>query len=240
VSTCSLPPASKTAQSVSDKCTSLSRCAAGASSTLVGNFLVDGTMSVGASAHLTGRILAMDTITFGASAQVDALPPATSCGASVMTDTKTIEFTDLTLVDGIRGQAYSDYVAARTLLNTVADNHTITYSISPSLADIGLSMDSAGVVTGTGLSSATLGTHSYTVSALSVGYVTQTYLYPLVIKAAVVPDTKTIEFTDLTLVDGTRGQAYSDYVAARTLLNAVADNHTITYSISPSLADKPN
>jgi outer membrane protein OmpA-like peptidoglycan-associated protein len=50
-------------------------------------------------------------------------------------------------------------------------------------------MDSAGVVTGTVLSSATIGTHSYTVSALSVGYVTQTYLYPLVIKAAAVVPT---------------------------------------------------
>jgi uncharacterized repeat protein (TIGR02543 family) len=215
---------------------------AGASSTLVGNYLVDGTMSVGASTHITGRILAMNTITFGALAHLDALPPATSCGASVMADTKTIEFTDTTLVDGTRGQVYSDYVSARTLFNGTADSQTVTYSVSPSLTDLGLNMSTAGVVTGTVLSTATLGTHSFTVSALSVGYVAQTYVFPLVIKAAavvppvVVPDSKTIEFTDITLNDGTRGQAYSDYVAARTLLNGTADSHSVTYSISPSLS----
>jgi len=168
---------------------------AGASSTLVGNYLVDGTMSVGASTHLTGRILAMNTITFGALAHVDALPPATSCGASVMSDSKTIVFTDTTLVDGTRGQVYSDYVAARTLLNGTSDSQTVTYSISPSLADLGLSMSTAGVVTGTVSNTATLGTHSFTVSALSVGYATQTYVYPLVIKAAaVVPRSYSISY----------------------------------------------
>jgi outer membrane protein OmpA-like peptidoglycan-associated protein len=157
---------------------------AGASSTLVGNYLVDGTMSVGASTQLTGRILAMNTITFGADARLNALPPATSCGASVMSQTKTIEFTDTTLVAGIKGQAYLDFVAARTLLNGVPSNQPVTYSISPSLAALGLSMDGAGVVTGTVSNSATVGTFNFTVSATSVGYVTQTYVYPLAIQAA--------------------------------------------------------
>jgi len=166
---------------------------AGASSTLVGNYLVDGTMSVGASAHLNGRILAMNTITFGASAYLDSLPPATSCGASVMSDNKAIEFTDTTLVDGTRGQVYSDYVAARTLLNGAADSQTVTYSISPSLADLGLSMSEAGMVTGTVLSTATLGTQSFTVTATSDGYIPQTYVYSLVIKAAVAIPARTPE-----------------------------------------------
>jgi outer membrane protein OmpA-like peptidoglycan-associated protein len=209
----------------------------GASSTLVGNFLVDGSMSVGASTLLTGRILAINTIIFGALAHLDALPPATSCGASVMSDTKSIEFTDLTLVDGIIGSTYSDFVAARTNLNGTPDNKTVTYSISPSPTGLGLSMSTNGVVTGTVSNSATAGTYSFTVSALSTGYVTQTYVYPLVIKAAVTPpvvDTKTIEFTDLTLVDGVIGSTYSDFVAARTNLNGTPDNKTVTYSISPS------
>jgi len=104
--------------------------------------------------------------------------------ASVAVSPKTIEFTDTTLVDGTRGQAYNDYVAARTLLNGSANSQTVTYSISPSLAELGLSMDSVGVITGTVLTSATVGTHSFTVSALSLGYSTQTYVYPLVIKDA--------------------------------------------------------
>ena len=47
-------------------------------------------------------------------------------------------------------------------------------------------MDTAGILAGTVLDSATVGTHSHTVSAWSNGYVTQTYVYPIVIKAAAV------------------------------------------------------
>jgi outer membrane protein OmpA-like peptidoglycan-associated protein len=150
----------------------------------VGNYLVDGTMSVGASTQLTGRILAMNTITFGADAKLNALPPATSCGVSVMSLTKTIEFTDTTLIAGTKGQAYLDFVAARTLLNGVPSGQTVTYSISPSLATLGLNMDTSGVVTGTVSNTATVGTYNFTVSATSAGYVTQTYVYPLAIQAA--------------------------------------------------------
>ena len=159
---------------------------------------------------------------------------ATSLPAAAV---KTIEFTDVTLVDGTKGQVYSDLVAARTLLNGVADGKTVAYSVSPSFADLGLSMDSAGVVSGTVSASVAVGTYSFKVTATSAGYVTETYVYSLVIKAAVVPDTKTIEFTDVTLVDGTKGQVYSDLVAARTLLNGVADGKTVAYSVSPSFAD---
>jgi len=115
--------------------------------------------------------------------------------SSVAVAPKTIEFTDTTLVDGTRGQAYNDYVAARTLLNGSANSQTVTYSISPSLADLGLSMDSVGVITGTVLPSATVGTHSFTVSALSLGYFTQTYVYPLVIKDAAASKYVTIKLS---------------------------------------------
>jgi outer membrane protein OmpA-like peptidoglycan-associated protein len=113
---------------------------------------------------------------------------ATSLPAAAV---KTIEFTDTTLVAGTKGQVYSDFVAARTLLNGSANGQTVTYAISPSLADLGLSMDSSGVLTGTVSTTATVGTHSFTVTATSAGYVTQTYLYSLVINAAVVPPTPT-------------------------------------------------
>jgi len=119
----------------------------------------------------------------------------TGGAASVAVAPKTIEFTDTTLVDGTRGQAYNDYVAARTLLNGSANSQTVTYSISPSLAELGLSMDSVGVITGTVLTSATVGTHSFTVSALSLGYSTQTYVYPLVIKDAAASKYVTIKLS---------------------------------------------
>ena len=101
---------------------------------------------------------------------------------------KTVEFTDTTLSEGTKGQVYRDVVAARTLLNGSANSQTVTYSISPSLAALGLSMDAAGVITGTVSSVATAGTYSFTVTASSAGYVTQAFVYSLVIKAAqVVP-----------------------------------------------------
>jgi len=212
---------------------------AGASSTLVGNYLVDGTMSVGASTQITGRILAIDTITFGAGARLNALPPATSCGASLIApvDERNIEFTDFTLVAGTRGAVYSDFVAARTLLNGSPNNQTVAYSISPSLSSYGLSFSTAGVVTGTVSSTAPVGTGLFTVTATSSGYVSQSHVYAFEIQAAaVIPDVKNIEFTDLTLVAGTRGAVYSDFVAARTLLNGSPNNQTVTYSISPSLS----
>jgi outer membrane protein OmpA-like peptidoglycan-associated protein len=120
---------------------------------------------------------------------------ATSLPAAAV---KTIEFTDVTLVDGTKGQVYSDLVAARTLLNGVADGKTVAYSVSPSFADLGLSMDSAGVVSGTVSTSVAVGTYSFTVTATSPGYVTETYVYSLVIKAVVVPPIaiyKTIKFS---------------------------------------------
>ena len=120
---------------------------------------------------------------------------ATSLPAAAV---KTIEFTDTTLVDGTKGQVYSDGVAARTLLNGSANGQTVTYAISPSLADLGLSMDSSGVLTGTVSTTATVGTHSFTVTATSAGYVTETFGYSLVIKAAVAPPIaiyKTLKFS---------------------------------------------
>jgi outer membrane protein OmpA-like peptidoglycan-associated protein len=56
-------------------------------------------------------------------------------------------------------------------------------------------MDSVGVITGTVLTSATVGTHSFTVSALSLGYFTQTYAYPLVIKDAAASKYVTIKLS---------------------------------------------
>ena len=163
----------------------------GASSTLVGNYLVDGAMTIGASVQITGRVLARTAMTFGASVHLDSLPPATSCGASLLApvevpDIKTIEFTDTTLVDGTIGQLYDDYVAARALINATPDNRVVNYSISPSLAELGLSMSSAGVVSGLVSSEASFGTYWFLVSATSPGYATQTYVYALEIKAAVV------------------------------------------------------
>jgi outer membrane protein OmpA-like peptidoglycan-associated protein len=120
---------------------------------------------------------------------------ATSLPAAAV---KTIEFTDTTLVDGTKGQVYSDFVAARTLLNGSANSQTVTYAISPSLSDLGLSMDTAGVLTGTVSTTATVGTHSFTVTATSAGYVTETFVYSLVIKAAGVPPIaiyKTLKFS---------------------------------------------
>lgn len=236
---------------------------AGASSTLVGNYLVDGTMSVGASTHITGRILAVNTITFGAMARLDALPPATSCGASIIPPValKTVQFTDLTLVAGTQGVAYNDFVAARTLLNGSPDNQVVTYSISPSLDFLGLSLSAGGVVTGTVSSTAPVGIHLFTVTAASSGYVTQTYVYSVEVKAVtvdtatVVPpavavppialkgpaftdgtliDVKTIEFTDSNLAAGDRGELYSDSVGARTLLQGIPNGRVVEYSISPS------
>jgi len=111
---------------------------------------------------------------------------ASVSATSITPDTKTIEFTDITLVDGTKGQVYSDFVAARTLLDGGADGQTVTYSVSPSIAYLGLSMDSAGTVSGTVSTSATVGTHSFTVTATSAGYVTETFGFSIVIKAAVV------------------------------------------------------
>jgi outer membrane protein OmpA-like peptidoglycan-associated protein len=114
-------------------------------------------------------------------------------------DVKTVEFTDTTLVDGTKGQVYRDFVAARTLLNGSASGQTVTYSASPSLAGLGLSMDAAGVVTGSVSTVANAGTYSFTVTATSAGYVTQTYVYSLVLKDAPVvppaPSYKTIKFS---------------------------------------------
>ena len=211
---------------------------AGASSTLIGNYLVDGTMSVGAGTQINGRILAINTITFGAGARLNALPPATSCGQSGIApdDVKNIEFTDLTLVAGAKGELYSDSVAARTLLNGSANNQTVTHSISPAMDYLGLSFSASGVVTGTVLSTATVGTHMFTVTASSLGHISQSYVHAFVVKAAaVIPDVKIIQFTDFTLVAGTKGEPYRDFVAARTLLNGSPNNQTVTYAISPSM-----
>jgi outer membrane protein OmpA-like peptidoglycan-associated protein len=113
-----------------------------------------------------------------------------------MADVKTIEFTDATLVDGIRGEFYRDFVAARTVVNGIPNNQTVNYSISPSLSDLGLSMDDAGVVTGTVSHTATLGTHSYTVTATSPGHFRQRQVHDFKIFASVVPPSSgTMSFT---------------------------------------------
>jgi outer membrane protein OmpA-like peptidoglycan-associated protein len=112
-------------------------------------------------------------------------------GTASVSATKTIEFTDTTMADGTKAKVYSDFVAARTLLNGISSGQIVSYSISPSLADLGLSMDRAGVVTGTVSNTATVGTHSFTVTATSDGYDTKTYPFTLLIKAAVVIPTST-------------------------------------------------
>jgi hypothetical protein len=223
-------------------------------------------MSVGASTQITGRILAINTITFGASSRLDALPPATSCGASNLApdDVKTLEFTDLTLVAGIRGASYSDVVVARTLLSGIPDNQVVSYSISPSPGYLGLSLSSTGAVTGTVSSNAAVGIHLFTVSASSSGHVTQTYVYSVEVKAvtvvplaadgppeaglppeAAVPSveaipraamTGVVEFMDIDLLPGVRGQIYGDSVVAKTLLNGIPNKKVVTYSVSPSVA----
>jgi outer membrane protein OmpA-like peptidoglycan-associated protein len=144
-----------------------------------------GTAAVGVylfsvSASATGYV----TQTYVYSFEIRAASGTTTV---VGTDVKTIEFTDLTLVAGIKGSAYDDFVAARAVLNGGPDGHTVTYSISPSLGGLGLSMDTAGRITGTISSTAPAGVYLFSVSANAPGYVSQTFVYSFEVKAASVP-----------------------------------------------------
>ena len=135
----------------------------------------------------------------GGTATVNATStPAYTPTSGTPTLLKTVEFTDTTLSEGTKGQVYRDVVAARTLLDGTANSQTVTYSVSPSLADLGLSMDTAGVITGTVSTVATAGTYSFTVTASSAGYAAQIFVYSLVIKAAQAvppaPSYKTVKF----------------------------------------------
>jgi outer membrane protein OmpA-like peptidoglycan-associated protein/uncharacterized cupredoxin-like copper-binding protein len=204
----------------------------GATSTLVGNFLVNGTATLGGEAHINGRVLATGTVTLGASALIQGAAPNAGCPAGVYIPVLTSSFVDITLVPATVGVAYSDYVSAKTVIDGVSNivGSGITYAILSGTLPSGLSFNTGtGYITGTLPAGTPASTITFTFTATSSGYPTATSVpINLVINAAavVILTPQTISFPTLNAM--TVGNADQQ-------LNATATSGlAVIYTATPS------
>jgi len=94
-----------------------------------------------------------------------------------------ILFTDTTLVTGVVGRTYRDYVLAKSFSGTTFTDVKVTYAMSGALPT-GLSFSSTtGFITGIISKSALPATYKIIVSAFAKGYPTQIYPYDFVVRA---------------------------------------------------------
>ena len=209
----------------------------GASSTIVGDILVDGSLTVGARTHINGRILVVNTVSYGAGSFLEVLPPETACGAN--TRQKSLFFTDTTLKDVTIGDFYSDTITAEAHTDNVLNNDPITYSVDIATPlPSGLNLDSlTGVVSGMVSADAVVGSSTYTFIVASPSYPSPTFPVTLNVKAKPsTPPILSITFTDKTLVSAVKGVPYSDTLTAvgMTGASASAPSPLVTYLVSTS------
>jgi outer membrane protein OmpA-like peptidoglycan-associated protein len=145
-----------------------------------------------------------------------------------------ITFTDTTLVGATIGAVYSDSVIAETRIGTLASSAPITYAITSGALPSGLTLNSSsGLVSGTPISLATVGSYTAGVTASSPSYPSQSISYTFQLAAAASSTDKTLSFNDATLVGATIGTVYSDSVTAVAKTGTTTDNGVvITYALS--------
>jgi outer membrane protein OmpA-like peptidoglycan-associated protein len=151
--------------------------------------------------------------------------------------TKSIIYTDITLVDGRAGDPYSDNVVAKTTLGGIYVGAIVNYVMSGT-APQGLNFNqSSGYMTGTIASNAAIGDYSLTFTASSLGYISQSLTTSLRVTAAASTPSAVlgIIFTDITLVDGRAGDPYSDFVQAKGTIGGVYSTVTVNYVLIGAL-----
>ena len=166
---------------------------------------------------------------------------------------QTITFTDTTLIAGWTGQSYSDYLLAKTLYGGALSGQNVTYSLFGNLP-AGISFSSTtGVLSGVVSRDASVGFYPITVAAFSNGYTTEVLNINWQVLASAVAATPTpspaataataltptailsILFTDTSLVTGTIGRTYTDYVQAKTFRGNVYTEERVSYSLVGAL-----
>jgi outer membrane protein OmpA-like peptidoglycan-associated protein len=211
----------------------------GANSSITGNILTKGTVTIGAGARIKGRVLAGNTITYGANSFLDVLSADSTClttptSPSSDSTTKTLTFTATTLSTATIGTSYSDSVTAVAKTGTTTNSGvTISYTVQADTPlPAGLALNTSGVVTGTPLPSAIVGSYNVTIWAASEGYTRKSQVYTFQLAAA--STQKTIVFTDIALYDPTIGNFYTDFIAAATKIGLNLSSAAVTYFVDPS------
>jgi len=122
---------------------------------------------------------------------------------------------DTTLLDGVAGQLYSDYLLVVLKKKNVADPRIVTYSLLKGALPSGITLNTlTGTFSGIPTSS---GVFKFTIAANAPGYLQTTIDTVLTIAAAVVDNQNnkgplTTKWVDTTLKTVTAGAAYEDYV----------------------------
>jgi outer membrane protein OmpA-like peptidoglycan-associated protein len=112
-------------------------------------------------------------------APITASATPTPSSSAVLTSAAVLSilFTDTTLVKGIIGRTYTDYVQAKTFSGNVYTEERVSYSLVGSLP-AGLTLSSStGYISGIILNGTTPGVYKVLVSAFAKGYPTQVYPY---------------------------------------------------------------
>jgi outer membrane protein OmpA-like peptidoglycan-associated protein len=111
-------------------------------------------------------------------------PAATAAAAATPPTVLSILFTDTTLVKGIIGRTYTDYVQAKTFSGNVYTEERISYSLVGALPT-GLTFSSStGYISGIISNGVTPGVYKVLVSAFAKGYPTQIYPYDFTVVSA--------------------------------------------------------
>ncbi len=132
-----------------------------------------------------------------------------------------ISYTSSPLINGKIGSAYTASVATAT----AAGNPGITYSVTDGNLPGGLSISSAGAITGT---PSEAGTYEFTVTAVAVGYADGEAVFTIV-----VVDLGAVSYTAAPLPDGKITVAYTGTVATATAPNDPVINYTVTEGSLP-------
>ena len=189
----------------------------GASSILVGNFLVAGTATLGASIQLTGRVLVTGSLTLGASDVIQGIAPAAGCFTSPpVSDPKaqTISFdTPTAMVVGQPDQSLAVSASSGLAVTLTTNSSSICTIVAGKLHAV-----AAGACT---LTASQAGSANF----LPASAVSQS----ITINAAAI---LAITFSDLTLVAATVGASYSDFVAARTWSDSSLTNQVVSYALT--------
>ena len=182
------------------------------------------------------------------------VPTVTVAPTPTPTAIYSIIFTDTTLIDGHLGKPYNDYVKAMTFKSGALSDERVIYSIVGNLP-VGLYFSSSnGYISGLITRDANLGNYRFTVHAYSKGYLNQSQNYDLFVlpdasiaTPSVTPtpvptvsgDTsglsRTITFTDITLVEAVIGKIYTDYVKAMTFIGNNLSDELVMYALTGNL-----
>ena len=156
------------------------------------------------------------------------------------------------MIDGWTGQSYSDYLLAKTLSDGALSGQFVSYLLFGNLP-AGVSFSSAtGVLSGVISKDAAVGIYPITIAAFSNGYATavlnlnwRIFATAVVAVPTPIPSPSatastpaavlSILFTDTTLVTGTIGRTYTDYVQAKTFSGNTYTQSKVTYSLVGAL-----